>query len=272
MKKLFLLLLTVLSVTLCASAQTRTVTGTVVDAETDEPIIGAAVTDQAGKGVNTDIDGNFSIVLPESVTKLTVSSVGYNPMEVKIKGGKMEIRLTPSATALDEVIAVAYGTAKKSAFTGSATVIKSTEIEQAQVSNALDALTGKVAGVQLNNASGQPGQSDPSIFIRGISSLNAGNAPLIVVDGVPYSGDMNNISTQDIESMTILKDAASNALYGARGANGVIMITTKKGGNNGEAQVSVDAKWGANMRATQDYKLVKDPAAYYEMYYKSLYN
>ena len=272
MKKLFLLLLTVLSVTLCASAQTRTVTGTVVDAETDEPIIGAAVTDQAGKGVKTDIDGNFSIVLPESVTKLTVSSVGYNPMEVKIKGGKMEIRLTPSATALDEVIAVAYGTAKKSAFTGSATVIKSTEIEQAQVSNALDALTGKVAGVQLNNASGQPGQSDPSIFIRGISSLNAGNAPLIVVDGVPYSGDMNNISTQDIESMTILKDAASNALYGARGANGVIMITTKKGGNNGEAQVSVDAKWGANMRATQDYKLVKDPAAYYEMYYKSLYN
>lgn len=272
MKKLFLLLLTVLSVTLCASAQTRTVTGTVVDAETDEPIIGAAVTDQAGKGVNTDIDGNFSIVLPESVTKLTVSSVGYNPMEVKIKGGKMEIRLTPSATALDEVIAVAYGTAKKSAFTGSATVIKSTEIEQAQVSNALDALTGKVAGVQLNNASGQPGQSDPSIFIRGISSLNAGNVPLIVVDGVPYSGDMNNISTQDIESMTILKDAASNALYGARGANGVIMITTKKGGNNGEAQVSVDAKWGANMRATQDYKLVKDPAAYYEMYYKSLYN
>ena len=164
MKKLFLLLLTVLSVTLCASAQTRTVTGTVVDAETDEPIIGAAVTDQAGKGVNTDIDGNFSIVLPESVTKLTVSSVGYNPMEVKIKGGKMEIRLTPSATALDEVIAVAYGTAKKSAFTGSATVIKSTEIEQAQVSNALDALTGKVAGVQLNNASGQPGQSDPLDF------------------------------------------------------------------------------------------------------------
>jgi len=272
MKKLFLLLLTVLSVTLYASAQTRTVTGTVVDAETDEPIIGAAVTDKAGKGVNTDIDGNFSIVLPESVTKLTVSSVGYTPKEVTVKGGKMEIRLSPSATALDEVIAVAYGTAKKSAFTGSATVIKSTEIEQAQVSNALDALTGKVAGVQLNNASGQPGQSDPSIFIRGISSLNAGNAPLIVVDGVPYSGDMNNISTQDIESMTILKDAASNALYGARGANGVIMITTKKGGNNGEAQVTIDAKWGANMRATQDYDLVKDPAAYYEMYYKALYN
>lgn len=272
MKKLFLLLLTVICVTFCASAQTRTITGTVIDAETDEPVIGAAVTDKDGKGVNTDLDGNFSITLPESVKKITISSVGYNPKEIDVKPGHMTIYLESAATALDEVIAVAYGTAKKSAFTGSAAVVKSADIEEAQVSNALNALSGKVAGVQMTNASGQPGSSTPSIRIRGISSINAGNSPLIIVDGMPYSGDVGNISSQDIESMTVLKDAASNALYGARGANGVILITTKRGGNTGDAVVTVDAKWGMNTRATRDYAVVKDPASYYELYYRSLYN
>lgn len=126
--------------------------------------------------------------------------------------------------------------------------------------------------MQLTNTSGQPGQNTPAIRIRGISSINAGNAPLVVVDGAPYSGDINNISTQDIESMTVLKDAASNALYGARGANGVVLITTKKGRTNGGAVVTVDMKWGVNTRATRDYNTINDPAAYYEQYYKALYN
>ena len=152
---------------------------------------------------------------------------------------------------LDEVMIVAYGTAKKSAFTGSASVLKSEEIGKIQTSNAMSTLAGKAAGVQLSTASGQPGVSTPEIRIRGISSINAKSTPLIILDGSPFDGDMNSINTQDIESMTVLKDAASNALYGARGANGVIMITTKQG-QKGDARVTLDAKWGINSRATKN--------------------
>ena len=125
--------------------------------------------------------------------------------------------------------------------------------------------------MQLSTASGQPGVSSPSIRIRGISSINAGNTPLIILDGSPFDGDMNSINTQDIESMTVLKDAASNALYGARGANGVIMITTKQG-QKGDARVTLDAKWGVNSRATKTYNTINDPAQYYEVYYTGLKN
>jgi len=190
--------------------------------------------------------------------------------EVAIKPS-MKVMLKSNSEMLDEVMVVAYGTAKKSAFTGSASVVDSKEIGKIQSSNVANALTGKVAGVQLNTASGQPGSTTPSIRIRGISSINAGNSPLIILDGAPYDGDLNNISSQDIESMTVLKDAASNALYGSRGANGVIIITTKKG-NAGQARVTVDVKWGSNSRATQDYNFIKSPAQYYEMHYGALKN
>ena len=181
------------------------------------------------------------------------------------------VYLKSNTELLDEVMVVAYGTAKKSAFTGSASTVKSEEIGKIQSSNVANALSGKVSGVQLNNASGQPGATTPTIRIRGIGSINAGNDPLVILDGVPYDGDMNNISSQDIESMTVLKDAASNALYGARGANGVIIITTKKG-NSGKATVTVDAKWGSNSKGVQDYNVITNPAQYYEVYYGSLKN
>ena len=132
------------------------------------------------------------------------------------------------------------------------------------------ALAGKVAGVQLTNTSGQPGKS-PEIRIRGFSSLNAGNSPLWIVDGMPYSGDLNNLNPSDVESMTVLKDAASNSLYGARGANGVVMITTKKAKSK-EAVVSVDAKWGVNSRAVRDYEYITNPAQFYETHYGALKN
>ena len=183
----------------------------------------------------------------------------------------MTVRLKTNAELLDEVMVVAYGTAKKSAFTGSAGVVGSEDIEKIQSSNVVNALNGKVSGVQLNNSSGQPGATMPTIRIRGISSINAGNDPLIILDGVPYDGDLNNISSQDIESMTVLKDAASSALYGARGANGVIIITTKKG-TAGKAKITVDAKWGSNSRALPNYEYVNSPAKYYEMWYSALKN
>ncbi len=273
MKKLFLLLMTVFAISLCASAQTRTVRGIVLDVDNDEPLPGVSVSAGANGGAVTDIDGVFAIKVPANVGKLTFSMVGFKTVEANIpSAGEMLVKMHLSATNLDEVIAVAYGSAKKSAFTGSAAVVKADAIENTQVTNVLNALDGRVAGVQMTNASGQPGQTTPTIRIRGISSINAGNSPLIVVDGTPYSGDINNINTADIESMTVLKDAASNALYGARGANGVILITTKQGRDTGSAVVTLDAKWGQNSRASRLYDMVKDPAQYYEVFYDALNN
>ncbi len=271
MKKLFLLLLTVMTLSLCASAQTRVVRGTVLDAENDEPLIGVSVSAGTGYGAATDANGQFAVTVPASATQLTVSYVGYETQNVTITGNELTIRLQPANSLLDPVIVVAYGEQKKSSFTGSAAVVGAATIEKTQVTNVLDALNGKVAGLQLSNASGAPGASDPTIRVRGFSSVLAGNDPLIIVDGTPFTGDINALNTNDIESMSVLKDAASNALYGARGANGVILITTKRA-KLGEATVTFDAKWGGQSRASQDYNFVKDPRQYYELYYKSLYN
>ena len=252
------------------SAQSKAVSGKVVSAENGEPIIGASIVVKGttSQGTISDVDGNFTLNVPSSSNTLVISYIGMESVETEAVDG-MVVELHSSTEALDEVMVVAYGTAKKSAFTGSATVVNSEEISKVQSSNVANALVGKVAGVQLNTASGQPGATTPSIRVRGISSINAGNDPLIILDGAPYDGDLNNISSQDIETMTVLKDAASNALYGARGANGVIIITTKKG-DSGKTTVNVDAKWGVNSRATQDYNFITDPARYYEMYYGAL--
>lgn len=270
MKKLFLLLVAVITIGLCASAQTRAVKGTVLDANTDEPLIGASVTAKgSATGVATDVDGNFTLTVSAAVNKLTVSYVGYKTTDVTITPGNMVIKLHPEAGVLDEVIAVAYGSAKKSEYTGSASVVKAEQLEDVLVTTVTDALTGRVAGVQTLSYNGQPG-SQPTVLVRGVGSINAGTQPLYVVDGVPYSGDIAGIPSTDIESMTVLKDAASAALYGARGANGVILITTKKG-KEGNARVSLDARWGRNERALPNYDVITDPRQYIETVYKAHY-
>ena len=175
-----------------------------------------------------------------------------------------------SSQALEEVMVVAYGTAKKSAFTGSASTMKAEKIAERQVANVTNALAGQVAGVQGVSANGQPGKA-ATIRIRGIGSMSSSSSPLYVVDGVPYDGDIAAINPNDIESMSVLKDASASAIYGARGANGVVLITTKKGTAR-EAVVTVDAKWGSNSRAVPQYNVMKDPAMYYETAYKALYN
>ena len=254
-----------------ALAQTA-VTGTVVSQEDGQPIIGAAVrVVGASAGAVTDADGKFSISMPAGHNKLKVTYVGMVDQDVTVKGNSVRVVLVPDQTNLDEVMVVAYGTAKKSAFTGSAAVVKSDDIAKISSSNAMSALSGKVSGVQINSATGAPGQESFSIRIRGISSINAGNDPLIIVDGAPYNGDINNLNQNDIASMTVLKDAASAALYGARGANGVVIITTKNG-REGTSSITVDAKWGANTRGVEFYNTVESPAAYYEAYYQSLKN
>uniref|UniRef100_UPI003FF02460 SusC/RagA family TonB-linked outer membrane protein n=1 Tax=Prevotella sp. TaxID=59823 RepID=UPI003FF02460 len=202
--------------------------------------------------------------------KLEVSYIGMVTKTVKA-AKNMKIVLDPDNQSLDEVMVVAYGTAKKSAFTGSAAVVGSEELSKKVTTNVADALVGSVSGLQMRGSSGQPGASQGSINIRGIASMYAATDPLVIVDGAPYSASLSNIPTDDIESVTVLKDAASAALYGARGAAGVIIVTTKKGANK-EGKINVDMKWGVNSRAVPEYDVITDPGQYYEAVYSEYYN
>lgn len=271
MKKLLLLLAAVIALAAQASAQPRTVTGTVLSAEDGEPLVGATVTPVgSGQPTATDIDGRFSLRLAAGVTDLKFTYIGMDPQTVAASDG-MTVRLSSAANRLDEVMVVAYGTAKKSAFTGSASVVGSEELSKRVATNVADALVGTVPGLQLRGGSGQPGSDAGSINIRGISSMYASTDPLVIVDGSPYPGNLSNIPQNDIESITVLKDAASAALYGARGASGVIIVTTKQG-TTAEARVTVDMKWGANTRAVPRYDVIDSPGEYYESYYNLVYN
>ncbi len=272
MKKLkYMLACALLMAATAVHAQNITVTGTVKDASTGEPVPFASIRlDGTMTGGMTDMDGIYSIAVPADGL-LIFSSIGYKDTPVPVDGKTQhDVNLEPDTEMLEETIVVAFGTATKESFTGSATVVKSEDISKVQSSDVTRALEGMVAGVQMTTSSGSL-SSSPSIQIRGTSSISAGTAPLYIVDGVPYSGDMNNLNSSDIESMTVLKDAASNALYGARGANGVIMITTKKA-KKGEASVTLDAKWGLNTKALRSYEYIKDPKLYYEAHYNALYN
>ncbi len=268
--KLFFTVLAVL-ISSAVYAQDITVTGSVKDSSTDESVPFASIQVKGTMtGTSTDADGSFTMTVPADGV-LVFSSLGYHSVEVAVEGKRtINVALDPDTQTLSETIVVAFGTSTKEAFTGSAKVLDDEKLAQSQVSNVTNALAGQVAGVQLVSANGAPGSS-ATIRVRGISSINAGNDPLIIVDGAPFDGDMNNIAPSDIESMTVLKDAASNALYGARGANGVIMITTKKG-KQGQPMVSFDAKVGVNTNALQEYETIRDPRAYYEQHYKALYN
>ena len=272
MKRKLMLLLTCLFVGIgLVTAQITKVTGTVISEEDGLPVVGASILVKGTTvGTVTDMDGKFTLSnVPSSAKTLVVSFIGMATQEVPVKAN-LNIVLKSDTEQLEEVMVVAYGTAKKSAFTGSAATIKNEKIATRQTSNVTNALAGQVAGVQTTSNNGQPGK-DAEVRIRGIGSISASNKPLYVVDGVPYDGEISAISTSDIESMTVLKDAASNALYGARGANGVILITTKRG-KSGEARVTFDAKWGVNKRGVPNYETITDPATFYELNYSSIYN
>ncbi len=267
------LFVAVLVMALCANmsfAQNMKVQGTVKDAN-GEPIIGASVVLEGTQVfASTDLDGKFSISAPGNGV-LVVSFVGFETQNVPVNNrAVVDVTLHPELETLEDVFVVAYGTAKKSQFTGSASTISNEKIVARQTSNITNALAGQVAGVQITSSNGQPG-TEATIRIRGIGSMSASNKPLYVVDGVPFDGDVSTINPQDIASMTVLKDAASNALYGARGANGVILVTTKKG-QGGQAKVNFDAKWGTNRRALPNYDVMTSPAMYYETAYTAILN
>jgi len=254
-----------------AMAQSRKVTGVVTDAANGNPLQGVRIfVNKTSVGTVTDAKGVFQLSVPSQHKMLTASFVGYKTLEVPVSTS-MNIKMEVNQKMLDEAIVVAYGTVKKSSFTGSASDVKSEEISQHVTANAVNALVGKVAGLQASSTSGDPG-SAPVIRIRGIGSMNASSAPLYIVDGAPTELGISNINPQDIESISVLKDAAASAIYGARGANGVIIVTTKKAKKNQPAKVTFDAKFGSNSRLVPNYDVITDPAEYYETQYKAMYN
>jgi len=236
-------------------AQTRQVTGTVTSAEDGMPLPGVQIVIKGtSTGGVTDGNGNFNLPVPQDANVLIFKYVGFSDQEVAIDGrSQINVELKADAIGLGEVVVVGYGVQRKEAKTGAVAVIKSSEIESVPVTSAEKLLQGKVAGVQISSGSGMPG-SNTQIRIRGNSSINAGAQPLYVIDGVPVvSGDyntatnsgnvMSNLNPNNIESMTVLKDAAAASIYGSRAANGVILITTKSG-KAGKTKFNARAQYG----------------------------
>ena len=268
MKKISIFLSLMLLTMATAFAQNITVSGSIKDAVTDEAIPGASVLLKGTRtGAVADLDGNYSIKVPSGST-LVFSSIGYQSEEVVVNGSGnrvIPIALQPDSEMLSDVLVVAYGTAKKESFTGSAQTIKSEQIEKRTVANVTKALDGMAAGVQTTSGSGQPG-AGASVIIRGYGSINASTSPLYVVDGVPYDGSINALNPNDIESMTVIKDASAGALYGARGANGVVIITTKHGGE-GRAKIAFKALVGVSSRAIPRYDTLNAKEWTEDVYY-----
>ena len=276
------ILFSILALSVCTAlaGQNITVKGTVTDASNGDPVPATSViVSGTTQGVVSDVDGVYSISAPSDGV-LIFSSIGYETMQVPVRGNRLlNVELTPSAEFLDETIVVAYGTAKKSSYSGSATMVRSEELAQKPVSSVEQALQGKIPGLQVSTASGQPGAAT-TFRIRGTGTLNASASPLYVIDGVAttssnYSKNasdantttsiLSSINPQDIESITVLKDAAAASLYGSRAANGVVIITTKTG-KAGQGHMNFNAAYGVSAVPRQ-----------YEMahsgdYYKLIFN
>jgi TonB-linked SusC/RagA family outer membrane protein len=264
-----MVLLLLLSLQMLAQSGNISVKGTVFDENHDPVPFASVVLKGTTSGVAADADGKYSISVPRN-SVLIFSSIGYLNQEIPVNGrATIDVVLVPDSEALEEVMVVAYGTATKSSFTGSAGKISGEKIELIPNTNPLNTINGSVPGVRLTSALGQPGAS-ATITIRGIGSINGNTDPLIVLDGMIYSGILSNIPAGDIESITVLKDAASTALYGARAANGVIMVTTKQGKSE-KANINVKVSTGWVTREREDYLTmgIKD---YMETYWRLYYN
>lgn len=250
------------------SQQTVKVTGTVVDTHTGEPVIGANVLVKGTtNGTSTDFDGNFTMEAPAGAT-LVVSYIGYLPMEAKATGGKMTIKIKEDTQNLDEVVVVGYTVQKKESLTGAMQVISSDKLLDATSPTVENLLSGKAPGVQVVTGGGQPGAAG-KVVIRGKSTVNGSTDPLWIVDGVIVGNSAGSLNPADIESMSILKDAASTAIYGSQGANGVIVVTTKKG-KTGKAVINASVKLGVTQLHQGNLDMMNGEELY--DYYKSFAN
>ena len=270
MKKVVtLFVLSLLSIGLFA--QQKQISGVVVD-EKGESVIGASVQVKGTTiGTITDFDGQFVLTVDNDAKTLIISYVGMQTQEVAIKGTNMRVVMRENSEVIQEVVVTGYGNVTKGSFAGSAQSVNSETIEKKAPSEISKALAGEVAGVQVINTSGQPG-TNATIVIRGLGSANAQTTPLYIVDGVTYNGDISAIDPGDIASTTVLKDATATSLYGSRGANGVIVITTKKGKQDEDAKIDVDVTYGANMHLLPMYDVITDPQEYLGLAWQSLKN
>ena len=225
---------------LAANVSAQTVKGTVID-PTGEPIIGATIMEVGvtGNGSVTDLDGNFSITLKGNQNQLSVSYIGMKTQTVNVSGkSTVNITMEDEATSLNDVVVIGYGSVRKKDLTGSVATVGSEELNAVPVANVSEALAGKMAGVQITTTEGSP-DAEMRIRVRGGGSITGDNTPLFIVDGFPVES-ISDIPASDIEDMTVLKDASSTAIYGSRGANGVILITTKSG-KEGKVSVNYNA-------------------------------
>jgi TonB-linked SusC/RagA family outer membrane protein len=270
MKKILMVFVFALTTTVLTFGQTVQISGHVTSLDDGTPLPGVTIVAKGTTlGTVTDSDGYYSINIPTGVNTLVFSFIGFKTREEAIEGRTtIDVTLETDLLLVDEVIVVAYGTTKKEAFTGSASSVKVDQLAEVQVSNVTKALEGLSSGIQVISGSGQPGTTT-QVRIRGIGSINASTAPLYVVDGFPFDGDLNSIPQSDIASLTVLKDASATALYGSRAANGVIVITTKKGRTN-ENQLSFTANVGTNVRGIPEYDRVTVPE-YYELAWENIY-
>jgi TonB-linked SusC/RagA family outer membrane protein len=253
MRKLLLSALAFLLAVTVARAQ-QPVKGKITD-EKGAPIPGATISVKGTSvGTYTDNAGNFSFTLPPNTKVLIVSAVGYGEKEITVsKETEFSISLSHDGKSMDEVVVVAYGSQKKESITGAITTVTAAALEKRPLTNAVSALEGSAAGIQVNNTVGQPGSS-PTIRIRGFSSVNYSNDPLYVIDGVPFAGNVADINPNDIESISVLKDAASSALYGSRASNGVIIMTTKKGSKNNATSLNFTMNQGFYDKGINEYE------------------
>ena len=270
-RKIVLLLVASLTCGLLASAQTKQVSGTVKDANGNAIVGATVIVDGTTIGTNTGTDGSFRISAPAN-GNLLVSFIGYEDQKIAIAGKtNIEVVLQDNYTAIEGVTVQTFGELKKKDLTGSITAVTAKDLQKMTVSSVANALEGAVPGIQSYSTTGQPG-TDAAIYIRGIGSINGNQAALIVVDGVPYSSALSSINPLDIESVVVSKDAAANALYGSRAANGVIFVTTKKGARNQKANITFEAKWGWNEMGVGEHETMQNPGDYYEWAYGGLYN
>ncbi len=234
-------------------AQTQLIKGTVKAESDGVPLPGVTVLIKGTTmGTVTDTDGKYSLNVPKESKTLVFSFIGMKTQEVPIANSVINVAMQSDAQIVDEVVVVAYGTTTREAVTGAVSQVSMDKIESRPVSSVAGALEGSTPGVQVNNSYGEPG-ANPSIRIRGFASINGSNSPLYVVDGVPYTGNISDINPSDVESMSVLKDAASAALYGNRAANGVVLITTKRG-KQGKTRVNASINMGAYTRAIDEFE------------------
>src|SRR5882757_1668381 len=227
--------------------------GQVLAAEDHRPLAGATVSlGKAGNGTSTNADGRFSIEGRAGKNVLSVSFVGRETVEIESRTDTITVLLTLSNKVLDEVVAVAYTSVKRSGYPGAVATITADKINNRQTGDISNSLQGLVAGLQTESANGQPGNGS-TLLIRGAGSINASSSPLFVVDGAPYDGDINALNPADVASISVLKDATSANLYGSRAANGVILITTKEGKRSKDAAINATFNQGWSDRAVKDY-------------------